>query len=98
MTVKLLTEHHLRFLSLKGGCTGTSKSTLVKTPHCWKSRVKAHFQLQLDLSRRDQRTDDLQNKIQGQKSLIKTLKTQIKELNDRFRVVDETGVRMVTCL
>ena len=26
MTVKLLTEHHLEFLSLKGGCTGSSES------------------------------------------------------------------------
>ena len=43
MTVKLLTEHHLEFLSLKGGCTGSSESTLVKMPHCWKSRVMAHF-------------------------------------------------------
>ena len=39
MTVKLLTEPHLRFLSLKVGCTGSSESTLVKIPHCWKSRV-----------------------------------------------------------
>ena len=38
MTVKLLTEHDLDFLSLKGGCTGSSESTLVKMPHCWKSR------------------------------------------------------------
>ena len=30
MNVKLLAEHHLEFLSLKGGCTGSSKSTLVK--------------------------------------------------------------------
>ena len=30
MYVKLLTEHHLEFLSLKGGCTGSSESTLVK--------------------------------------------------------------------
>ena len=37
MSVKLLTDHHLRFLSLKGGCTGSSESTLVKMPHCWKS-------------------------------------------------------------
>ena len=29
-TVKLLAEHHLRFLSLKGGCTGSSESTRVK--------------------------------------------------------------------
>ena len=42
-SVKLLTEHHLEFLSLKGGCTGSSKSTLVKMTHCWKSHVKAYF-------------------------------------------------------
>ena len=30
MIVKLLTEHHLEFLSLKVGCKGSSKSTLVK--------------------------------------------------------------------
>ena len=39
MIVKLLTEIHLEFLSLKGGCTGLSESTLVKMPHCWKSHV-----------------------------------------------------------
>ena len=43
MTVKLLTEHNLEFLSLKGGCTGLSESTLVKMPHCWKSHVKAQI-------------------------------------------------------
>ena len=43
MTVKLLNEHHLEFLNLTGGCTGSSKSTLVKTPHCWKSHVTAHL-------------------------------------------------------
>ena len=37
MTVELLTEHHLVLLTLKGGCTCASKSTLVKIPHCWKS-------------------------------------------------------------
>ena len=41
MSVKLLTEHKLEFLSLKGGCTGLSESTLVKLPHCWKSHVTA---------------------------------------------------------
>ena len=45
MTVKLLTEHHLEFLSLKGGCTGSSESTLVKMPHCWKSHVTAQMLL-----------------------------------------------------
>ena len=43
MTVTLLTEHTLEFLSLKGGCTGLSESTHVKMPHCWKSHVAAHL-------------------------------------------------------
>ena len=41
MTVKLLTEHYLEFLILKGGCTGSSESTLVKMPLCLKSHVAA---------------------------------------------------------
>ena len=45
MNVKLLTENHLEFLSLKGGCTGFSESTLFKMPHCWKSHVTAHYYL-----------------------------------------------------
>ena len=45
MTVKLLTEHHLEFLTLKGGYTGSSESTLVKMPHCWKSHVVAHIRI-----------------------------------------------------
>ena len=43
MTVKLLTKHHLEFQTFKRGCTGSSESTLVKIPHCWKSQVAAHF-------------------------------------------------------
>ena len=43
MIVKLLTEHYLEFLSLKLGCTGSSESTLVKMPHCWKSLAMAHI-------------------------------------------------------
>ena len=43
MSVKLLTGHHSEFLRLKGGCTGSSVSTLVKIPHCWKSLVMALF-------------------------------------------------------
>ena len=43
MTVKLLIEHHLEFLSIQGGCTGSSESTLVKMPHCWKLHVAAQF-------------------------------------------------------
>ena len=43
MSVKLLTEHHLEFLRLNGGCTGSSESTLFKMPNCWKSRVAAQI-------------------------------------------------------
>ena len=43
MSVKLLTEHYLELLRLKGGCTGSSESTLVNMPHCWKSRVTAQM-------------------------------------------------------
>ena len=43
MIVKLLTECHLEFLNLKGGCTGSSESTLVKMSNCWKSHALAHL-------------------------------------------------------
>ena len=41
LEVKLhvLTKQHLEFLNLKGGCTGSYESTLVKMPHFWKSHV-----------------------------------------------------------
>ena len=39
----VLIKHYFEFLSLKGGCTGSSESTLVKMPHCWKSCVTAQF-------------------------------------------------------
>ena len=45
MNVQLLAKHPLEFLSLKGGCTGWSESTLVKMPHCWKSHVTAQMPL-----------------------------------------------------
>ena len=47
MIVKLLTEHNLEFLSLKGGCTRSSESTLVKMSNCWKSHVTAQLLFQL---------------------------------------------------
>ena len=43
MIVKLLNEHHLEFLSLTGGCRGSSESTLVNMPNCWKSHAAAHI-------------------------------------------------------
>ena len=43
MNIKLPTDHHLEFLSLKGGYTGSSESTLVKMSHCWKSHDVARM-------------------------------------------------------
>ena len=43
MIVMLLTEHHLEFLSLKGGCRGSTESTHVKMSHCWNSHALAHI-------------------------------------------------------
>ena len=34
----------MEFLSLKEGCTGSSESTFVKIPNCWKSHVAAQLQ------------------------------------------------------
>ena len=45
MSLKLLTEHDLELLSLKGDSTGSSESTHVKMPHCWKSHVFQPVQL-----------------------------------------------------
>ena len=45
MIVKLLTEHHLEFVSLKRGCRGSSESIHVKMPHLWKSHAVARFDI-----------------------------------------------------
>ena len=45
MSVMLPNEHHLEFLSLKGGCTGSSESTLVKMPHCFTSHYGSNIEL-----------------------------------------------------
>ena len=45
MIIKLLTVHHLEFLSLKVGYRGSSVSTLVKMSNCWKSHVAAQIAL-----------------------------------------------------
>ena len=47
MTVKLLTEKHLEFLNLIGGCKGSSESTLFIMQHCWKSHVAASLQVEV---------------------------------------------------
>ena len=43
MSVKLLNEHLLEFLSLTGCFTGSFESTLVKIPHCWKLHAVAQM-------------------------------------------------------
>ena len=45
MNVELLTENHLKFLSLRGGCRGSSESTLVKMSNCWKSHAAAYLEI-----------------------------------------------------
>ena len=54
MIVKLLTEQHLEFLSLKGGCIGSSESTLVKIPHCWKSHALAQLFKKLETNQQSE--------------------------------------------
>ena len=48
MIVKLLTEHHFEFLSLKGGCRGLSESSLVRMSNCWKSHAVAQLWISSD--------------------------------------------------
>ena len=43
MIVKCLTERHLKFVSLKRGCRGSSESKPVKMSNCWKSHATAHY-------------------------------------------------------
>ena len=45
MIVKLLTEHHLEFLSLTGGSRGGSESTQDKMSNCWESHAVAQLLL-----------------------------------------------------
>ena len=44
MTVKLLTEHYWKFVSLKCCRKGSSEPTLVKIPHCRESHVAATYE------------------------------------------------------
>ena len=43
MSVKLLTEHNLEFLSLIGGCTGSSESTLLKVHNVGNHMSRLNF-------------------------------------------------------
>ena len=75
MTVKLLTEHHLELLSLKGGCTDSSESTHVKMPHCWKSHVTAHLSF-TEATRTQNKT---KRKTEGARGICETERESISE-------------------
>ena len=49
MIGKLLTEHALKFLGLKGGCRGSSESLLVKMSNCWKFHAAAYSNISYPL-------------------------------------------------
>ena len=51
MNIKLPAEHHLEVLSIKVGFTGSSESTFVNIPNCWKSHVAAHIVLHFGLQK-----------------------------------------------
>ena len=67
MSVKLLTEHNLEFLSLKGGSTGSSESTHVKMPHCWKSHITVNY-FQYESEEQEQNMTDM--KLKNEKERI----------------------------
>ena len=50
MTVKLLMEYHLEFLSLKGGCTGSSESIPVKNTTLFEITCHSSYVPDLDPS------------------------------------------------
>ena len=96
MIVKLLTEHHLEFLSLKGGCTGSSEFTHVKMAHCWKSHALAPLTIS-----KPSRGPDARNKFSPEVDmLIRSLPTVRTQFNRTLKVnkknTDHSG-RCVFC-
>ena len=89
MIVKLLTEHHLEFLSSKGGCRGSSESKHVKLLHCTGSyilylpKVHAKYVLPLHIKVRN-KMDGIDFTQETQKSLFVVLLMLI--LNIRVRI------------
>ena len=73
MSVKqLLTEHCLEFVSLKGGCTGSSESTFIKMSHS----VAAQFMIYMYWLRADA-YDALGTFISQRKGKIQTSTTNL---------------------
>ena len=94
MSVKLLTEHHLEFLSLKGDCTGSSESTHVKMPHCWKSHALAHFFYKIEdkIKELDGVIAELERKRDEESgSVMKNLETALSE-NKKLEALAQSAV------
>ena len=81
MSVKLLTEHHLEFPSLKGGCIGLFESTLVKMPHCWKSHFAAHIIL-LQVSE-DVTSMAVEKKGRGRTKKFPVVSPDVEDIEDK---------------
>ena len=78
--IKLLTEHHLEFLGLKGGCIGLSVSTLVKIPNCSKSHVTVHIIFKVKL--RAQILAEMNAFLQKRHDEDETLKNEMEAIGD----------------
>ena len=72
----LLTEHHLEFLSLKRGCTGSSESTLVKMTHCWKSHVAAQIKVLMVSNR------NFRSRVQGSRIFFISLYSEQRQFTE----------------
>ena len=92
MIVKLLTEHHLEFLSLKGGCTGSSESTLVKMSNCWKSHAAAHT-LTSNMQRTENATPtliEILNKLDKKlETSLTNIEGQLSNQNKRWQIIEQ---------
>ena len=88
MTVKLLIKQHLGFLSLKGGCTGSSESTLVTMPHRWKSRVTAKLLLVVVFTNEE-------GQVERSKKML-SLNTPDRRQSKKFLTIDKLRRSKIT--
>ena len=77
MIVKLLTEHHLEFLSSKGGWRGSSESTHVKMTHCWKSHALAQLILPMDSSTNVEEKKERSFGMKNEKKVLNKTKIEV---------------------
>ena len=99
MSAKLLTKHHLEFLSLKGDCTGSSESRHVKMPHCWKSHVTAHMvDVEAAVHRESYISDhvllNLFNEL-GKRDQMRGLPSILSLFSNKFNKFNKTGAGML---